>query len=276
VGGSVEDVACGDVLAGDEHALLDDQCDCGGQRESDRDSPQHACEVGHRVSTGAARFEHVQRARVDQIGAGLLVRADLASCQSSAHVGWFVDRAPTPAPWGSVLSVMQTARSRSERTGQEPSSPLSSPSAAPPISGSALSMFASSTVGAESAWELAVTGSGFRAPRPQFHGGDSVPHKPALPLDASRRRNPEPSSCNIPAPPFRQTPDRGSTVDDDCQTAGGAGGLPARCDGDPELIPSPAQVNACTGGAALWNRALTRAPAAAVGQTVAWSARRGS
>jgi hypothetical protein len=91
---------------------------------------------------------------------------------------------------------------------------LSSPSAAPPISGSALSMFASSTVGAESAWELAVTGSGFRAPRPQFHGGDSVPHKPALPLDASRRRNPEPSSCNIPAPPFRQTPDRVSTVDD--------------------------------------------------------------
>ena len=40
VGGSVEDVACGDVLfAGDEQAPMDDQCDCGGQGESDRDSP---------------------------------------------------------------------------------------------------------------------------------------------------------------------------------------------------------------------------------------------
>jgi hypothetical protein len=152
---------------------------------------------------------------------------------------------------------------------------LSSPSAAPPISGSALSMFASSTVGAESAWELAVTGSGPCAspPVPRWRLGSpqtstpprrKSPSKPgAVELQYSRTAVPANARSRL-------------TVDDDCQTAGGAGGLPGRCDGDPELIPSPAQVNACTGGAALWNRALTRAPAAAVGQTVAWSARRGS
>jgi hypothetical protein len=117
-----------------------------GHRESepDRDSPQHAGEARHRVSTCAAWFEHVQRARVDQISARPLVRADPAS-GSSAHVGWFVECAPTPATGESALAVMQTARSSSERTGQEPSSAVSTSSAAGTSASSALSVSASST-----------------------------------------------------------------------------------------------------------------------------------
>jgi hypothetical protein len=72
----------------------------GSESEPDRDSPQHAGEAGHRVSTCTAWSEHVQRAKVDQIGARLMVRTDLASRGSPAHLTEFVERAPTSAAGG--------------------------------------------------------------------------------------------------------------------------------------------------------------------------------
>jgi hypothetical protein len=69
------------------------------ERETDGDSPERAGESWQGVSPSASGFEHAQWASVGNPGARR-VAADLASDAASAHVGCFVERAPTPSARG--------------------------------------------------------------------------------------------------------------------------------------------------------------------------------
>jgi hypothetical protein len=75
----------------------------GRQRVGERTRSRLPTTCGRGGASGVdvyGRSEHVQRAKVDQIGARLMVRTDLASCGSPAHLTAFVERAPTSAAGG--------------------------------------------------------------------------------------------------------------------------------------------------------------------------------
>lgn len=73
----------------------DRQC----ERETDGDAPERAGESWQLMSACASGFEHVERARLDNTRASRMADRS-ALCGAPAHVGCFVERAPTPPGGG--------------------------------------------------------------------------------------------------------------------------------------------------------------------------------